>query len=195
MITAVGADPFPLAFKRQGDPFAVGTHPAYLPGRDSRQQGKRLHIPRHDSTGSDEGIAANLTAADNGAVSAESSATPHARIPIGVLAADGRTRIVDVSEDNARAAEDLVLKEDAVIDRYVVLNLDAMADARMATDVDVLPQRTTLTDLRACADVSPVPDATSGANHRPFINNCRWVNFYRRMNQHASHKPIERSTI
>ncbi len=117
-----------------------------------------------DGAGGDEGVFPQGDAADEGGVGADGGALLHPGAAVFVLANDGGAGVVDVGEDHAGAAKDVVFEGDGVVDTDVVLHLAVMADDHVVADEDVLAEGAALADAGAGADVGPVPDAGAGAD-------------------------------
>src|SRR4051794_9705163 len=81
-----------------------------------------------------------------------------------IFAFDLGARIVDIGEDAGRSAKDAVLQRDPAVDRYVVLDLAAVADTNIGTDHHVLPKRAIAADAGARQNMDKVPDPRPGAD-------------------------------
>jgi hypothetical protein len=99
----------------------------------------------YHSAGSDKGIAANACATDDGAVSAKSGAfLDQSRLNL-IHLADFSARIINVSKNHRRTAEDAVLQSHTFINRNIILYLAALADGyiwayyHVLTDVAIFP--------------------------------------------------------
>lgn len=169
-VAGMGARNPALAFLGQVEAFAVLTHPADLFGGDADHQGVVGYVTVDDGTGTDEGVTSDGDAANDGAVRAQSRALLDQRGTVLVLARDGGSWVVDVGEDHARPAEDVVLEGDVVVHRDVVLHLDVVADLDAVADEYVLAERALLADTGAATDVHPVPDAGALAYGGAFID-------------------------
>src|SRR5262249_29767995 len=102
----------------------------------------------HHRSGTDEGIASNGDATDDGAVSPQSGAALHECAFDFVHATDLAARIDDVCKDHRRAAKDGVFERHAFVNRDIVLDLHLVADADVGTDHDVLANPTIPADSR-----------------------------------------------
>ena len=134
-------------------------HPADLEGGDAGHEGVGFDVLGDDGAGGDEGVFAQGDAADNRGVGADGGAFLHQGAAVFFLADDGGAGVMNVSEDHAGAAEDVVLQGDGVVNTDVVLYLAVIADDHVVADEDVLAKGAALADARAGADVDPVPDA------------------------------------
>ena len=146
-----------------------------MPRRHAHHQGKVGHVLLHHGAGSHKGVAPDGGAANDGAVGAQRGALPDEGAAVFVLAGYGRTRVVDVGKDHARAAENVVFERHGVVDADVVLDLDVVADDDIVADEDVLPQRAAFANAGARADVDPVPDAGVCADLRAFVDDGGFV--------------------
>src|SRR5262249_24449467 len=97
-------------------------------------------------------------AAHDGGVGPDARSAAHARLLIHVSADDLAARVDDVGKNAGRPKKDIVFDDGAGVERYVVLNLDVVADQHMAGDMDVLPQDAALADLAIRHDMAEVPN-------------------------------------
>ena len=134
-------------------------YPADLAGGDASHEGVGFDVFGDDGAGGDESVFAQGDATDEGGVGADGGALLHQGAAVFVLADDGGAGVVDVGEDHAGAAEDIVFQGDGVVDADVVLHLAVVTDEDVVADKDVLAKGAALADARAGADVDPVPDA------------------------------------
>src|SRR5690606_23225972 len=84
-------------------------------------------------------------------------------------------RIVDVSENHARAAEHTLFKGDVVVDRDIVLDLAVIADHHLVADEYVLAQGNSPANTRPAADVHEMPNARAFADLGAIIDDCAGV--------------------
>jgi len=112
-----------LACKRQIQPLTLLAHPADLPGGNTGHEGVGFDVLGDDGPGADEGVLAERDAADDGGIGANRGPLPHEGAAVPVLTGDGCTRIVDIGEDHAGAAEDIVFEGHGVVKADVVLDL------------------------------------------------------------------------
>ncbi len=174
-VAGMGARNPALAFQGQVEAFAVFAHPADLFGGNADHQGVIGYVTVDDGTGTDKGIASDGDAANDGAVSAQGRALLDVCRTVLVLARYGGARVVDVCEDHARTAKDVVLEGDVVIDRDVVLHLDVVADLDAVADEYVLAERAFLADTGTATDMHPVPNAGVLAYGGAFIDDGGFV--------------------
>src|SRR5437879_4169686 len=141
-----------------GQPHPALTHPARDPRGSPQHQGVVGYILRDHGPGADEGIAPNGMPADDGRVGAKGGPAAHQGRPVLVLARDVAARVDHVGEDHGGAAEDIVLENDSLVDRHVVLDLDVVADHDVAGYQHILPEVAATPDPRTWHDVAVVPD-------------------------------------
>ena len=148
-----------IASQGQIQALAVLAHPADLTGGDAGHEGVGFDVLDDDGAGGDEDIFAQGDATDEGGVSTDSCAALDPGAAVFILTDDGGAGVVDVGEDHAGAAEDVVFQGDGVVNTDVVLHLAVVADDHVVADEDVLAEGTALANVRAGADMDPVPDA------------------------------------
>ena len=119
-----GHEATPYAFERQGQRLAVSAHPANLARWHADHERVIRHIATDHRTGTDKGMSTDGGAADHGAVRAERRALADQRLAQLSIARHRGTRIEDVGEHDARAAEDVVFECHSVVDRHIVLDVD-----------------------------------------------------------------------
>lgn len=73
----------------------------------------------------------------------------------------GRSGVVNISEDHGRTAKDIVFKGDVIVYRDVVLDLGVMTDNNPVADINILAQGKVFADHGPGADMGPVPDEGS----------------------------------
>lgn len=154
---------------------AVFAHPADLTCRHANHQRVGRHVAVDDGAGADEGILSHNAAADDGAIGAQSRTALDQGVAIFVLARDGAARVIDVGEDHARAAENVVFQRDVVVHRDVVLHLDVVADDDLVADEHVLAKGAITADDCLAADMNPMPNAGVLADLGAFIDDGRRV--------------------
>src|SRR5690606_8175146 len=169
--SCMGASGLAVSAQGQVQLFAVFAHPADLAGGHANHQGVGLDVLVDDGACANEGKFADGDAADDGAVGPQGCASFHQGVAIFVLAFDQRTRVVDVGEHHAGAAEYALFQSDVVVDGDIVLNLATVADDDLVADENVLPQGYSGTDARTAADMNKMPDARSLADLRAGIDN------------------------
>ncbi len=129
-----------------------------MPGRIAGYQGVIGDILRHDSARTNEGIASNGMAADDGAVGPQGGTFFNDGETYLVHLADLGPWVVDVGEHHGRTTEDAVFQGDALVNGDVVLDLAFVADGNVRTDDHVLTDVAVIANLRAGKDVGEVPD-------------------------------------
>ena len=165
-----------VAGQGQVQALAMLAHPADLAGGDAGHEGVGFDVPGDDGAGGDEGVFAQGDAADEGSVGADGGAALDQGAAVFVLADDGGAGVVDVGEDHAGAAEDVVFQGDGVVEADVVLHLAVIADDYVVADEDVLAEGAALADAGAGADVDPVPDAGAVADLGAGVDDRCWMN-------------------
>ena len=177
----MGANGGTLPPDRKGKALSVGAHPADLAPRNPYHQGEGGHISIDDSARADECVFTNGHPADNRAVGPQGGPLFHQGVPVLFLAADRGARIVDIGENHAGPAKDIVFQRHIVIYGDIVLNLHIVADHHAVADKHILAQGALFPDHGASADVHPMPDTGSRTDARTRINDGRG------MDTHASH--------
>ncbi len=160
----------PFSSGGQWDLLSVFTHPAHLLGGHAHHQGIGLNIFINYRAGPDKSKFTNSDATHYGAVRAERGALFDQSVTVLVFALNQRTRVIDVGEDHAGAAEDSFFERYVVVNRDVVLDFAVVADDDLVADEDVLAERYALADFGAAANVGPVPDATAFPDLCAFVN-------------------------
>ena len=94
-------------------------------------------LPDH-GTGCDEGVCTDFNSTDDRGIGPDRGTLAHGGIAVFVLADDRGTWVVDVGEDHAWAAEDIILEGDVVVDGDVVLDLDVVTNDHSVANVDIL---------------------------------------------------------
>ena len=167
---------FSAALRRDSQPLAESADPADLPRRNTHHEREGAHISIDHGARAYKSVFADGYAAYNRTIRAQRGASPNYRVPIFVFATDGRARIVDIGKHHARAAKDIVFQNYIVVHGNVVLNFDVGSNPNAISNVYILPKRAPFADYRSAADMYPVPNATSGADHRAGIHDGGWVN-------------------
>lgn len=150
--------------------FAVFAHPADLFGRYAHHQCIGFDVFVYHRASTDEGKLSDSGAADDGAVGAQRGAFLDQCVAVFVFALDQRSRVIDVGEDHAGAAEDAFFEGDVVVNRDVVLDFAVVADDDFVADEDVLAERHALANPGAAANVNPMPDAAAFADLCAIVN-------------------------
>ena len=148
----------------------VAADPAHPSRWHAHHQSVIRNIPRHHRARADERIAADGDAANDGGVGANGRAPPHQRGLKLALTLDLAAGIDDVGENHRGAAEDVVLQDDAVVHRDVVLDFHAIANDRVVVHEHVLAQIAAFADAGCGHDVAEVPDARVRADLRACIH-------------------------
>ena len=136
----MGANGGTLPPDRKGKALSVGAHPADLAPRNPYHQGEGGHISIDDSARADECVFTNGHPADNRAVGPQGGPLFHQGVPVLFLAADRGARIVDIGENHAGPAKDIVFQRHIVIYGDIVLNLHIVADHHAVADKHILAQ-------------------------------------------------------
>jgi len=125
--------------------------------------------------GTDEGVAADGVAADDGAVGTECCAFFDEGGTHLVHFADFRTRVEDVGKDHRGAAEDAVFQGDAFVNGDIVLNFTFVADDGVGADDDVLADVAVFSYFRSGKDVGEMPDLRFFANFNVVVDDSCFV--------------------
>src|SRR5436305_320658 len=107
---------------------------------------------------------AESRSANDGGVGSYRSALFYERAAIFMFPFDWTARINDIGEDHRWAAKDVVFEFNSGIDRYIILNLDAIADSHARTDHNVLSEIAVPAYLRSGHYMGEVPDFGSCAD-------------------------------
>lgn len=158
-LSGVGAKGSALPREGQVEAFTVLTDPPSLAGGDAGHEGVRFDVAGDDGAGGNEGVFTKGDATDDGRVGANRSATFDQGATVFVLADDSGTRVINISEDHAGAAEDVVLQGDSIVDADVVLDLTVVTDDHVIADKNVLTEGTVGAYACASTDMGPMPDA------------------------------------
>src|SRR5450755_4248970 len=124
----------------------MSAHPADLARGDTQQKRVVGVTAADDGARANECVAAEVGAADDGRVGSERRPAPHQRGDERTFPRQLGSRIFDVREYARGAAEDVVFQLDAVVQRNVILNFDAVADLRARGNEYVLSEVTALPD-------------------------------------------------
>src|ERR1700733_3719517 len=128
------------AVQWQFELLTVAAHPANVPRGHARHQRVVGYVTVDHGPCANEGVRTDRRATDNGAIRAQGRAAPHERVAIFILAADRGARIVDIGEDHAGSAEDIVFQGDVFVNGNVVLHLDVVTDDDPVADEHVLAE-------------------------------------------------------
>src|SRR5256884_266623 len=172
IVPAGGARRF-VARPRQ--PLPALTHPADSTRGHAHHQRIRRHVGGHHGTCTDECVLAQCHATDDGRVGADGAAALYEGGSILMLARHVTARVHHVGEHARRPAEHVVFERDALIDRYIVLDLGIVADPHTGHHHHVLAQVAALADHRAGHDVAEVPDLRAPADLRPVVDVTRFM--------------------
>ena len=146
-----------------------------MAGWISHDQRVSWYVFRHNRSGANEGVGADVMAANDGGVGPDAGAPPH--VGAGVLAAavDRAARIGHVGEHAAGTEEDVVIAGDAFIDAHVVLDLDVCAQDDAGGDHDVLADVAAFAQYGARHDVAEVPNLGARSNAGSLVDDCGLV--------------------
>lgn len=150
-------------------------HPAFAFRGDTQHQRVSRDIAVDHGTGADEGVFTDGVPANDRAIRTQRRTLADDGGPVFALPGNRGTRVVDIGENSAGAAEHIVLQPDGVINGDVVLDLDVVADDDIVADEDVLPERTAFPDLGSSGDMDPVPDAAAVPDFRAVVNDGGWM--------------------
>src|SRR5438445_3277918 len=131
-------------------------HPSGDPGGGAQHEGVVRHVLGDHGAGADEGETPHGVTADEGRVRAERGAPAHERGAVLVLARDMATRIDHVGEHHGGTAKDVVFQDHALVHRYVVLDLDVVANDDVAGHEHIRTEATAATDPRHGTDLALV---------------------------------------
>lgn len=149
----------------------MATHPTTVHGRNAKHQGVIFDVVTYDGPCADEGVSTNGDTTNNGGIGADGGSPPNKSFPVFVLTNDFGAGIHDVGKDARRAAEDVVLKFNSLVERDIVLDFDVVSDADPGADEDILPKAAVGTDTDTSGNVAEMPDAGTCANGAGRVNN------------------------
>ena len=170
------------AFRASGPPVlikfqsvSVGGHPPRLAGWIPHDQCVGWYVFRYHRSGANEGVGADVVAADDGSVGPNAGAASH--VGAGVLAAavDRAAWIRHVGEYAAGTEEDVVVARDAFIDAHVVLYLDVCAQNDAGGDHDVLADVAAFAQHGARHNVAEMPNFGARSDAGSFVDDCGFV--------------------
>ena len=130
-----------------------------MAGGNAGHEGVSLDVAGDDGPGGNEGVLAQGDAADDGGVGANGGAALDPGAAVFVLSNNGGAGVMDIGEDHAGAAEDIVLQGDGVVNADVVLHLTVIAKDHVIADKDVLAKGAARADAGTATDMDPVPNA------------------------------------
>ena len=146
-----------------------------MAGRIPRNQCVGRYVSRHDCSGANKGVGADIVTTDDGGIGSNTGAAPN--VSAGELAAavDSAAWIGYVGEYAAGTEEDVVVAGDASIDANVVLNLDVCAQDYAGGDHDVLSNIAALADHSARHDVAEMPNLGARSDAGSLVDDCGFV--------------------
>ena len=157
-------------------PKAALADPSDLPGRHAGHQGVIFHIFGHHGTGGNHGAASYRMTAHYRAIRAERCAFAHARTRVNSVHREVRPRSIYIREYAGRAAEDMVLYLDALVDGNIILDPDTIPYADVIRNVHVLTQGTVRPDDSPSLDMAEMPNFCTGADLDAVIHVTALVN-------------------
>ena len=110
------------------------------------------------------------------AIRAERCAFAHARTRVNSMHREVRPRSIYIRKNTGRAAEDIVLNLNTLVDGDVVLDADTIPDPDIVRHIDVLSQRTVPADDRSLLDMAEMPNFRPGADLDAVIHVTALVN-------------------
>src|SRR5690606_40470955 len=116
------------------------------------------NIAGDDGAGTDEGVAADGYATDDRRIGTQGRTLSHKGAAVGPLSRNGGARDDNIGEDEAWAAENLILQGNPIVKRDIVLGLDPRSDTHIIADEDVLSHHAILANDRPAAEVPKIPD-------------------------------------
>lgn len=155
---------------RSGQAETMATHPTLLPSWNTHHERIIRHIAVDDSSGSDEGIAPNGDATDNGGIGANGGTPFNQSFLIFVTTVNLTAGIDDIGEDAGGTQETVVFDDDAGVDGDIVLDLDVVTEDDTRGDDHILAEAAVFANLCAGHDVGEMPDLRAPANLGAFID-------------------------
>jgi hypothetical protein len=99
-------------------------------------------------------------------------------LKIFILALDGTTGINHIGKHHTRAAKNIIRQYDPVVDGYVVLDSDVVAENGISSYIDVLAKYATFPNLGAGHHMYPVPNFGPCSNVHGLVNDGGFVDKY-----------------
>ena len=115
-------------------------------------------------------------AAHHGAIGSQGSSFTHARTRVNTVHGKVRSRRIHVGEHARRAAENVVLQLDALIDGDVVLDPDTIPYPDVVPNVDILPQGTVPADDGSLLNMTEMPNLRSFADDYAIVDIRAFMN-------------------
>src|SRR5690349_4880019 len=112
----------------------MAAHPADLTRWNACDQGIRRNLTIDDGARRNECETSDRYSANDRAIGAQGCPLADQSLAIFVLPRNMGSGIIDVGEDHAGPAENIILQRHIVIDRDVVLDLDVVADDNPIAD-------------------------------------------------------------
>ena len=130
---------------------------------------------RHDSSGTDKSIGADIVSANNGSICTDCRPFPYMSPSIPGFPVDGTPGIGNISKYTGRPQENIVFTSYSGINRYIILHFhivsqdDLRRDHYILTDIAIRPDHT------SCHNMTEMPDFRSFPNLTIFIYNSRFM--------------------
>jgi hypothetical protein len=152
---------------------AAVAYPPVVGCRNSNDDLEGPHVSRYHSACANKRILANFISAHDGRVRADRCALSNDRFPVLMFPGNMAARVVYVRKHHARSAKNVVLEDDGIVNRNIVLYPHVVADDDIVANENVLPKGTVLPDAGTRTDVGPMPDSGAVADLRARIDNRR----------------------
>lgn len=163
-------------------PAAATAHPAQLLSGVANDDRERRYIVRYHRTRADEGIFADVVAANHGGIGTDGGTAPHSRGRIFIPATHLATRVDDIGEHHRRAEENIILAHHSGVNRHVVLHLHVPSQCHTGSNEHILTDVAALTQGAARHQVRKMPDFCARADVTARVNNsggiCKIILFH-----------------
>lgn len=146
-----------------------------MAGRIPYNQCVGRYVSRHDCSGANEGVGADVVATDDGGIGSNAGAAPDVGAGELATAVDRAARIGYVGEYAAGTEEDVVVASDTFIDANIVLNLDVCAQDYAGGDHDVLSNVAAFAEHSAWHDVAKMPNLGARSDAGSLVDDCGFV--------------------
>jgi len=145
-------------------------NPADESCRHARHEGEAWDVAGYNCPGGNEAELPEGMSADDGGVGTDRGSALDERPGKLGLTLDGCARIVDIRENTAWPAEDLILQLDPIVEADVILNFATVADPYRGADHHVLANGAIFANLALPENVHEMPDARAFADFTRLVN-------------------------
>lgn len=161
---------------------APAAHPAGLSSGVADNDGEGRHIVGDHRTGTDEGIFADVVAANNSGIGSDGSSAAYARDRIFIAAAYLAARVDDIGKHHRRTEENIILAHHTGVYRHVVLHLYVLSQCHPGSNEHILTDIAAVTKGASRHQVRKMPDFCARADVTARVNNgggiCKIILFH-----------------